>query len=491
VKYVWTAACFGLLAAAGCQIRQPYHPPAAPVPAAYKEPPPAAFQESKEWQSANPADGFSRGHWWEVFGDPVLNTLEEKAVTANQNVKSAAARFQQARAFVRESRASKYPAVAVAPSIVNERFSRNRPLASASGKTTFGDFRLPVDAAWEPDLWGRVRMLVDSSVGNAQAEAADVESVRLSVTAELALDYFDLRSYDLERSIVDNAVKTYERALELTRNRYEGGLANRLDLEEAETQLEATRAQAIDITAQRAKLEHAIAVLAGQTPEEFSLAEQTTIPTPPAIPAGVPSALLQRRPDIAGIERRVAAANAQIGYARTAFYPRVLLTAALGLEGTSMANWMNWPSAFWAVGAAALQPLFDAGRRRAVVDENSAGYDALVADYRQTVLTAFQQVEDNMASLRVLEAEATRQHAAVEAAKRSEALSMNRYRGGLVTYLEVAILQAIRLQNERTAIGIERRRMESSVLLIKALGGGWDAKSLPTERELVAGRQRP
>lgn len=490
MKYIWVAACsFVLLAGAGCNTRQAYRPPATPIPEAYKEPPPSSFQESKEWQTANPADGFSRGRWWEIFNDPVLNGLEEKAVAANENVKSSAARFQQARAFVRENRANKFPAVSVAPSIANERFSRNRPLAGP-GKTTFGDFTLPIDAAWEPDFWGRIRGQIDASAKAAQSAAADIESVRLSVTADLAFDYFDLRSYDLERSILDDAVKTYERALELTRNRFEGGLANRVDLEEAQTQLEATRAQAIDITAQRARLEHAIAVLTGQPPEGFSLPEQTGFPSPPVIPTGVPSALLQRRPDIAGIERQVAAANVQIGVARTAFYPRVLLSAALGLEGTSIANWMNWPSRFWAVGAAALQPVYDAGRRRAVVDETVAGYDSLVADYRGAVLTAFQQVEDNLANLRVLEQEATRQRAAVEAARRSEALSMNRYQGGLVTYLEVAILQAVRLQNERLAVDIERRRMESSVLLIKALGGGWDAKTLPGERELAANQQR-
>ncbi|MBS1877377.1 MAG: efflux transporter outer membrane subunit [Acidobacteria bacterium] len=478
------AALVAALALTGCHVQQSYKPPSAPTPAAYQEAPPASFQESKQWRAANPADGLARGRWWEIFRDPTLNSLEEKAFAANENVKAAVARFDEARAFVRENRSGRLPTVAVAPGIVNERFSKNRPLAP-QGKAVFGDFTLPFSASWEPDFWGRIRTQIDSAATGAQAVAADVESVRLGVTAELAFDYFDLRGYDRERGILESAVKTYERALELTRNRFAGGVANRVDVEESETQLEATRAQAIDITAQRAKLEHAIAVLTGQTPEGFSLPEQAGVPEPPAIPIGVPSALLERRPDIAGLERRVASANARIGLARAAFYPRVMLAAALGLEGTSITNWLNWPSRFWAIGPSALQTIYDGGRRRAVLDEATAGYDSLLASYRETVLTAFQQVEDSVSSLRILESEAERQRAAVEAARRSEALSMNRYRGGLVTYLEVATAQAIRLQNERVAVGLERRRMESSVALIKALGGGWDAHSLPTEKDLA------
>jgi NodT family efflux transporter outer membrane factor (OMF) lipoprotein len=477
-----------VLLAPGCRVQQPYAVPQAPTPPAFKEPPPDSFKESQEWKTANPADGFSRGRWWEIFGDPALNQLEDQADAANPNLKSADARFRQARAFVRENRAARYPTVTTGPSITRDRLSLNKPVAVSPPANTFGDFVLPIDVSWEPDLWGRIRGLVESAAQNAQATAADVESVGLSLHAELALDYFDLRSFDRERRILDDAVQTYERALELTRNRFEGGVANRVDLAEAETQLEATRAQAIDVTETRAKLEHAIATLTGQPPEAFSLAETTGMPAPPAIPAGVPSVLLQRRPDIAGAERRVAGANTQIGVARTAFYPQVMLGAALGLEGTSITNWLNWPSRLWAVGPSALQTIFDAGRRRAVVDETTAGYDALVASYRENVLSAFQQVEDNLASLRILENEASRQKLAVDAARRSEDLSMNRYRGGLVTYLEVATAQAIRLQNERIAVDVERRRMEASVLLIKALGGGWDVKSLPTTQQLTAGR---
>ena len=449
----WFAAALAALLLCGCRVEQPYHTPAAPKPPAYQEQPPESFKESKDWRTANPADAFSRGHWWEIFKDPVLNGLEERVDAANENLKSAAARYQQARAFVRENRASRYPTVTAGTSITRDRLSSNRPLAGP-GASRFGDFVLPIDASWEADIWGRVRSLVESAAENAQASAADVESVRLSLHAELALDYFDLRSADLERRVLDGSVRAYERAVELTRNRFEGGVANRVDLEEAQTLLESARAQAIDLMDQRARFEHAIAVLSGQPPEGFTVAENTREFVLPAIPTGLPSMLLERRPDIAAAERRVRAANTEIGIARTAFYPQVLLGASLGLEGTSLTNWLNWPSRFWAIGPSALQTVFDAGRRRAVLNESTANYDSLVADYRQDVLSAFQQVEDNLSSLRVLENEAGRQRLAVEAARRSEQLSMNRYTGGLVTYLEVATAQGIRLQNERIEVDV-------------------------------------
>lgn len=478
----------GVLTLAGCHVQQAYHPPAAPKPPAYQEQAPASFQESKQWAKANPADTFSRGHWWEIFKDPVLNSLEERVDTANENLKSAAARYQQARAFVRERRADRFPTVTAGTSATRNRLSLNQPLAPAPGTNTFGDFSLPVDVSWEADVWGRIRSEVQSAAEKAQASAADVEAMRLSLHSELALDYFDLRSADLERRILDDAVRSYERAAELTRNRFEGGVATRVDLEEALTQLESARAQATDLLDQRARYEHAMAVLTGQTPEGFKIEPQIERIIPPVIPAGVPSALLERRPDIAAAERRVAAANTQIGIARAAFYPEVLLGASLGLQGSSITNWLNWPSRFWAIGPSALQTVFDAGRRRAVLQESTANYDALVSDYRQNVLSAFQQVEDNLASLRVLEREAESQRLAVRAAQRSEELSMNRYTGGLVTYLEVATAQAIRLQNERIAVDVERRRMEASVLLVKALGGGWDANTLPATHELMSSR---
>ncbi|MCC7498894.1 MAG: efflux transporter outer membrane subunit [Bryobacterales bacterium] len=476
-----------ILVAAGCRVRQPYATPPSPVPPAFTEQPPTSVRGSKAWQAANPADGFHRGEWWTIFGDPVLNELEQRVNDANQDLKSAVERFRQARAFVKQNRSERYPAVTAGAAIAREHYSTNRPLA-AQGPSGYNDFSLPVDVSWEPDLWGRIRNLVEASAESAQATAADVESVRLSIHAELASDYFALRSFDQERRILNAAVVNFEKAVALTRNRFEGGVANRVDLEEAQTQLEATRAQAIDLTEIRQKLEHAIAVLTGRPPEGFTLAEQAVLPVLPAIPVGIPSALLERRPDIAAAERRVAAANTQIGLARTAFYPRVLLGAAFGLESKSITDWLTWPSRFWAIGPSALQTVFDAGRRRAVLEQSMANYDALVAAYRETVLTAFQQVEDNLASLRVLENELDRQRLAVSAARRSEDLSMNRYRGGLVTYLEVATAQTIRLQNERVAVDLDRRRMESSVLLIKSLGGGWDRNTLPSTADLMAGK---
>jgi len=337
------------------------------------------------------------------------------------------------------------------------------------------------------DLWGRVRNQVAASVASSQATAADLEAVRLSLHAELALDYFDLRSLDEERRIIERAVEAYSQALALTRRRFEGGVANQVEVAEAETQLEAARAQHIDIAERRAQFEHALAALTGQSAESFALPETGTPVAPPVIPVGVPSDLLERRPDIAAAERRVAEANSKVGLTKAAFFPTIMLGLTAGLEGGSIANWLNWPSRLWALGPSAAQTLFDAGHRRAATEGAVANYDASVADYRQSVLAAFQQVEDHIASLRVLEAESQRQKLAVEAARRSETLSLNRYKGGLVTYLEVASAQTVTLQNERVQQGIARRLMEASVLLIKTVGGGWDAKSLPTAQQL-AGR---
>jgi NodT family efflux transporter outer membrane factor (OMF) lipoprotein len=355
-----------------------------------------------------------------------------------------------------------------------DRLSLNRGVPPPAREAGYGDFSLGVDAQYEVDLWGRVRNLIAASVESTQATAADIESIRLSLHAELALDYFDLRSLDHEKRILDHAVEAYSQALALTRRRFEGGVANQVEVAEAETQLEATRAQQIDLAERRAQYEHALAVLMGQTAESFALAESDAALNPPAIPVGLPSALLERRPDIAA------------AVTKAAFFPTVMLGLTAGLEGSSLSNWFNWPSRLWALGPSAAQTLFDAGRRRAATEGAVANYDATVASYRQSVLSAFQQVEDHIASLRVLDDESRRQKLAVEAARRSETLSLNRYKGGLVTYLEVATAQTVRLQNERVQVNIERRQMEAAVLLIKTLGGGWDAKSLPTPKQLAA-----
>ena len=475
-----TGAALALLAiSTACNVGPKYRAPAVPAPPAFTEPPPQSFTESKDWKAAAPGDAWTKGRWWEGFQDPALNALEEQIDVTNQTLKSAEARFQQARALVREKRSARLPTVTAGTSIAHARLSANRAVPVPPSDNPAGDFNLGFEVSWEPDLWGRIRNEVASAVQNAQATAADIENARLSLHAELALDYFDLRSLDEERRILENSVAGYQKALELTENRYQGGAANRAEVAEARTQLEATSAQSIDVTDLRAQYQHAIAVLTGRPPEGFMIAGKSGPAMLPVFPPGVPSALLERRPDIAAFERRVAAANSEVGFARAAFYPQVLLAAAAGLEGSSITNWLNWPSRLWAIGPSAVQTLFDAGRRRAVLQESTANYDALVADYRQSVLTAFQEVEDHLASLRILEDEAQRQHRAVEAARESEELSLNRYKGGLVTYLEVVTAQSIRLQNERAAVNIERRRLEASVMLIRALGGGWNAGSLP------------
>jgi NodT family efflux transporter outer membrane factor (OMF) lipoprotein len=345
--------------------------------------------------------------------------------------------------------------------------------------SAYSDLVMPFDFSYEVDLWGRVHRSIAAARQEAQATAADLETLRLSLHAELALDYFELRSLDAQKRLLDDTLVSYEKAVELTRNRYDGGLASGAELAQARTQLETARAQDIELGVERANFEHAIAVLTGRAPGEVSLPQRPLDLSPPVIPVGIPSQLLERRPDVASAERRVAEANEQIGIAHTAFFPTLLLTLTGGFQGESPVNWFAWPSRFWALGPSAAQTAFDAGRRRALAASARENYDALLAAYRQTTLDAFRQVEDNLSALRTLEQEANAQRAAVEQARRSLELAMNRYKGGLVTYLEVVSAQTIALQNERAAVDILRRRMLSSVLLIKALGGGWDVSKLP------------
>jgi NodT family efflux transporter outer membrane factor (OMF) lipoprotein len=462
---------------AGCSVGPKYARPSVPVTPAYKEPPPDSFKESNGWKAAQPEDQSLRGNWWEIFGDPQLNELESQIAVSNQNLKIAEAQYRQARAMVRYNRASEFPSITTAPSVSSNRYSGNRSLPSPRG--AFSDFVLPVDLSYEVDLWGRIRHMVTEAREQAQATAADLANVNLSLHAELAMDYFQLRSFDSEQEVLDATVKAYEAALRLTTNRYEGGAAAKSEVAQAQTQLDTTRAQSTDIQVQRSQYEHAIATLIGKPPASFSLPASPLKMKPPSVPPGVPSELLERRPDIAASERRVAAANEQIGVARAAFFPALVLSATGGFEGSSIASWLNWPSRFWAVGPSAVQTLFDAGRRRAASEQTLAGYDATVADYRQTTLNAFQQVEDNLAALRILETEAQQQRSAVESSQNLLDLSLNRYKGGVDTYLQVITAQTQNLSNQRTAIDIERRRADASVLLIKALGGGWDTSKLP------------
>ncbi len=454
-----------------------YSKPPVPVAPAFSEEPPTSFTESAGWKQAQPADTTLRADWWQLFGNAELNGLEAQIDPSNQNLKAAEARFREARSMIQLNRANLYPTISTAPSITTNRQSSHAPTGAVTGE--FGEYTLPIDVNYELDAWGRVRRSIAAAREETQASAGDLETIRLSLHAELAIDYFELRSLDAQKQLLDETMVAYQKALDLTQNRFDGGLSSRAEVAQARTQLETTRAQDIGVGVSRATFEHAIATLMGHTPESLKLVAVPLNSTPPVIPTGIPSQLLERRPDIAAAERRAAEANEQIGIARAAFFPRLLLTAVRGFEGSTPVNWLSWPSRIWAVGPTVAQTIFDAGRRRAVSEIAAAAYDEAVANYRQSALTAFQQVEDNLATLRVLEQQAQAQRVAVEAARQSLDLSLNRYKGGLVTYLEVVTAQTTALQNEATEVDVLRRRMEASVLLIKALGGGWDVLKLP------------
>jgi NodT family efflux transporter outer membrane factor (OMF) lipoprotein len=417
-----------------------------------------------------------RGSWWEIYQDPELNRLEERIDVSNQNLKAAQAQFDEARALVRLNRADLYPTVHAGVSAVRERFSANRPQAITL--TTTNDFILPVDMSYEPDVWGRVRSNVAASRSNAQTSFADLQSVSLSLHAELATDYFQARELDAEAQLLDSTVESYQRAYELTESRYQGGVSSQVDVAQAQTQLEATRAQDIDVKTTRTQYEHAIAVLIGVPASDFSLPFAALAATPPETPPGLPSLLLERRPDVAASERQMSAANANIGVTRAAYFPLFSIPATAGFESTHITNWLTGPSGFAAVGVAATVTALDFGRRRAANDQAWTLYHQAEANYQQTVLTAYQEVEDQLAALGLLSMEAQTQAAAVAAAERSLALSENRYKGGVTSYLEVTTAQEAALSNERTAVQLAGRRMIDSVLLIKALGGGFDATSL-------------
>jgi NodT family efflux transporter outer membrane factor (OMF) lipoprotein len=464
-------AVFVVLVASGtaCAPKTKYVTPAAEVA--------PAFKENANWKPPQPRDADLRGTWWELFDDPLLNDLEARVDVSNQTIRAAEAQFAQARALVRGARSNLYPQVGATPSIMAAQQSGNRAISSFHD--SYLDYLLPASVSYEVDLWGRVHGIVEASRTVAQASAADVETARLSLHAELALDYFAVRGLDREQALLDTTVAAYERALELTQNRFQGGLASQADVALAETQLETTRAQAVDVAAVRASLEHAVAVLVGQPASTFAVAASPLTAAPPSVPVGMPSDLLERRPDIASAERRVASASAQVGVATAAFYPLLTLSAAGGFESSSIASWLAGASSFWTAGPAALVNVFDAGRRRSVKEQALAQYDLATASYRQSILVAFQEVEDQLSALRVLEEEARVQDRAVAASERSLTLANNRYRGGVTSYLEVLTAQSAALANERAAVNILTRRMNATVLLMKGLGGGWTATTLP------------
>ena len=471
---------FALLLLTGCMVGPKYTKPSAPMAPAYKESGPYAFKEDPDWHPAQPADTTVRGEWWTIFGDPQLNALEPQVASANQSLKAAEARFREARAQIRYNRASIAPTISANSSVGGERLSQGRPYFNAPAVNSgTADLQLPVDLSYEIDLWGRIRRNINAAREEAQASAADLQTAQLSLQAALAIDYFEARTADAEEKLLNDTVKQYEEAFRITSNRFEGGVSGESDVDQAKTQLEAAKVQANDIAVIRAQYEHAIAVLLGQPPSSFTLAPLPLTAQPPAIPAGLPSELLERRPDIAAAERRVAEANDRVGIARAAFYPTISFSAIGGFESTAIANLLSASNYLWSLGPAASQTLFDFGRRRAINEQASASYDETVASYRQTTLSAFQQVEDNLAALRVLQQEAKHQHEATRAAQAAQQIFNNRYVGGIDTYLQVVTAQTTALANERNDIDIMRRQMDASVFLIKALGGGWNVSSLP------------
>jgi NodT family efflux transporter outer membrane factor (OMF) lipoprotein len=481
------SATFGIaFALTACTVGPDYVKPTTEIPVSYKE--------AGGWKMAEPKDHLIRGAWWKAFKDPELDALEEQVNVSNQSIAAAEAQFRQALALVRVTRAAYFPTVTTSPAFARSLRSSNsgsstgssttatssKPSAQTSTTKTspVSDFLLPASVSWEPDIWGKVRRSVESSKASAQASAADLEATRLLMQTELAQDYFLLRSIDAQKQLLDATVTAYQKTLDLTNNRYASGIASKADVFVAETQLKSTQAQAIDLGVQRAQVEHAIAVLVGKPASLFSIPVIPLAAVPPPIPVGLPSDLLEQRPDIAAAERQMAAANAQIGVAIAAYYPTVTLSGAAGFEASTVANWLAWPSRFWAVGATVSQIIFEGGLRRAQTAQARAAYEATIASYRETVLTGFQEVEDNLAALRILEEENQVQDEAVKAARQSLAVAMNQYKAGIVSYLNVLVVQVIALNNEKTAIDIQGRRMIASVLLVKALGGGWNASAL-------------
>jgi NodT family efflux transporter outer membrane factor (OMF) lipoprotein len=461
VDIVITAALSACLLA-GCAAGPDYARPVVESPAAYKE--------QGAWKAAQPGDDAGRGKWWEVFSDPLLNSLQEQVDVSNQNLARAEAQFRQAEAMVQGARASYFPGITGSASS-----ARSRASSTTVSRDVVTSYSLPVSLSWEADIWGRIRRNVEANEAGAQASAADLESARLSAHAQLAQNYFQLRALDRERQLFDDTVAGYEKSLQLTQNQYQVGVAARADVVQAQTQLKTAQAQALDLGVPRAQLEHAIALLIGKPASGFSLPRMPLSAKPPQIPAGVPSELLERRPDIAAAERRMAAANAQIGVAKAAYFPSLTLSAAAGFQSASFAPWLTAPSRFWSIGPAIALSLFDGGLRRAQTGQAIAAYDANVAAYRQAVLTGFQEVEDNLASLRILEQEAEVQGEALRLAEQSLALAVNQYKAGTVTYLNVVVAQATALASQRSAVDIAYRRLNASVQLIKALGGGWNA----------------
>ena len=470
---------------AGCKVGPNYNRPATAPPPEYKEggsagavvPPPNP--NGGTWKPASPSDGMLRGKWWEVYQDPQLNALEEQIVPQNQNLRAALETYLSARDQVRVARADYYPTLSVSAAASRDQVSSNRPLAVSGTQTGYSDFQLGGQANWEPDFWGRVRRTVEAAHASAQASAADMANLDLSLHAELALDYFELRGLDSDARLLEQTVKDYQNQLDLNQRLMTGGLSTEVAVAQALTQLETTRAQLVDLNEARNEYEHAIATLINKEARDVSLAPAPLDLALPGVPVGVPSQLVERRPDISAAERRTAAANAQIGIAISAFYPNVVLSGGGGFESTNISTLIQGPSALWSLGGQATELLFDAGKRHAITDQARHNYEAQASTYRATVLGAFNEVEDRLSDLRVLDEEAATEKRAVIAAQRSLDLSNQRYKGGATSYLEVLIADSTLLSNQRTSTDLVTRQFAASVGLVRALGGGWDVTQLP------------
>jgi NodT family efflux transporter outer membrane factor (OMF) lipoprotein len=490
VRSVLAAWMASFLLLSGCTVGPKYARPTILSPTAYKELTPSDYSQTDGWKSAQPKDDALRGNWWEMFGDPQLDALEEQVSISNQNIAAATSNFLVARALVKEARAAFFPTISTSPAITNSRTSTSGNQYSAARGTPATYYSMPYDASYVPDLWGKIRNTVKSNVYNAQASAADLENARLTAQADLAVDYFDLRRQDALKQLYDETVAAYTEYLKLTQARFETGIDSDETVAQAETQLETAQAEATNLGILRAQYEHAIATLIGKNPSTFSLPVQSLTTKPPAVPIGVPSQLLERRPDIAAAERLVAQANAQIGIAKAAYFPTLTLSADAGFNSSSIGSWLSWPSGYWSVGPMLAETIFDGGLRKATVEQHRATYDADVANYRQTVLTAFQQVEDELATLRILSQQIQKQDAAVQSAQRYLTIATDRYKLGIDPYLNVITAQESLLSNRQTLTSLRTQQVTASVQLIEALGGGWDASQLPSPGELAAKSQR-
>lgn len=480
--------CLIVAALAGCSVGPDYRRPNAlksePVPSAFSVP--SRTNELGEWKTAEPAANLPRGAWWEVFGDPELLRLETLAASGNQSLVAAAARLEQSRADLGLARSDFYPQFAAEPEVTRQRTSPNAPLQNSAHK--YNNFVAPLNMNWELDLWGRVRRQVETARANFVASADDLESARLALQAEVALDYFSLRELDQERGVIANTIETFRRSLELTQNRRKGGIVSDLDVSQAETQLRSTEAELPAIDLRRARVLHALATLCGQSAISFQLTTGPLTNTIPGVPARLPSELLERRPDVAAAERRMASANAQVGVATSAFYPRVFLSGAAGFQSVSADNLFDWPSRVWSLGPSVTLPIFTGGRNRSQLAGAHATYDEAVANYRQTVLSAFQEVEDQLAAQKLLASQIEAQNAALTAARHTLEIANNRYKAGVVTYLEVATAQSAALSSERSFIQLEGERLNAEVGLIKALGGDWQGNKTTDRPVQISGR---